>query len=332
MLAMLAPQAAKVNSRPPAHVRALRGCKPVIHSADRDNWLAARKTGIGASDVAAALGLSPWKSPFTLYMELTGGVSDRKVTPEEAERMAWGLDLEAAIAAGYSRRTGASVKPCGWLLRSKPHPWLLATPDFLECDATGAVDAILEIKNVRESSAPFWDHGAPDHYIVQLQTQLLVAGHPAGVLAALVGGEQMRRVPVPESKPLQAEIVKRTKAFWGLVHAGTAPVPDASESTTRTLCRMMEDGTSLDLPDEVLEWHLEASRAADDERAAGERKEGYRRKIVAFLGTASEGVLPGGRGRYTFHTVTRAGYAVEAKTFRQLKFLPGSRPKKGETK
>ena len=38
----------------------------------RDEWLEVRKRGIGSSDAAAAIGLSPYKSQLELWMEKTG--------------------------------------------------------------------------------------------------------------------------------------------------------------------------------------------------------------------------------------------------------------------
>lgn len=39
---------------------------------DRADWLAARRTGIGGSDVAPILGLSKWRSPLDVYMVKRG--------------------------------------------------------------------------------------------------------------------------------------------------------------------------------------------------------------------------------------------------------------------
>ena len=62
-------------------------------------WQAFRTTvqGIGASEAAAALGLSPWKSPYSLYLEKVGEIDG----PEENEHMAWGRKMEPLIAAHF---------------------------------------------------------------------------------------------------------------------------------------------------------------------------------------------------------------------------------------
>ena len=38
----------------------------------REDWLQVRQQGIGSSDAAAAVGLSPYKSPLQLWAEKTG--------------------------------------------------------------------------------------------------------------------------------------------------------------------------------------------------------------------------------------------------------------------
>lgn len=38
----------------------------------REEWLQIRNRGLGSSDAAAAIGLSPYKSPLELWLEKTG--------------------------------------------------------------------------------------------------------------------------------------------------------------------------------------------------------------------------------------------------------------------
>jgi predicted phage-related endonuclease len=42
----------------------------------RESWLKLRRDGTGASEMAAALGVSPYKSERRLYLEKTAGVED----------------------------------------------------------------------------------------------------------------------------------------------------------------------------------------------------------------------------------------------------------------
>ena len=44
----------------------------MVAAENREQWLKARQKGIGGSDAAAVLGLSPWKSNVRLWEEKTG--------------------------------------------------------------------------------------------------------------------------------------------------------------------------------------------------------------------------------------------------------------------
>src|SRR5262245_52949583 len=64
---------------------------------DRAAWLEARRKGIGASEIAAVLGISPWESPFSLYWRKVNGWDY-----EPSSEMEWGTRLEPVIAEKYA--------------------------------------------------------------------------------------------------------------------------------------------------------------------------------------------------------------------------------------
>ena len=70
--------------------------KPVIiKPKDHAEWLAEREKGIGASDVAAILGLSPWETAYSLWLKKT-----HQVEPEpENEAMLMGHLLEEVVVS-----------------------------------------------------------------------------------------------------------------------------------------------------------------------------------------------------------------------------------------
>ena len=41
-------------------------------SSERAEWLDWRRGGIGSSDIAAIIGLSPWATPYSVWAEKTG--------------------------------------------------------------------------------------------------------------------------------------------------------------------------------------------------------------------------------------------------------------------
>lgn len=67
----------------------------------REEWLAARHKGIGASDAAAIVGMSTYASAYSVWMEKTEPL--RK--DDDVDELAyWGLRLEPVIADEFWRK------------------------------------------------------------------------------------------------------------------------------------------------------------------------------------------------------------------------------------
>jgi putative phage-type endonuclease len=288
---------------------------------DREAWLAGRSSGIGGSDVATILGVSPWSSPYRLWAQRRGLVP----APIESEAMEWGLRLEGPIAEKYTDETKRALADIGryTLLRSVRHPWLTCTLDrvILPIDERGP--GVLEIKAVNLRKIDDWDKGPPLHYLAQLQAQLAVTGWQWGSLAVLVGGQKFLYVDIARDDAGIDAALAVCKEFWDLLQSGEAPEPDASEATTQTLRAMYatESGETVELPPEAGDWDREIAEAKQAARAAAARVRAAENKLLAALGAASCGVLPGGVGRYQYKQVTRRGYVVEPSTYRELRRL-----------
>jgi hypothetical protein len=60
---------------------------------NKETWLTERRKGIGASEAAAVLGLSRYKSPLDVYLDKTGEIGPQ----DDSERMYWGRKLEGRV-------------------------------------------------------------------------------------------------------------------------------------------------------------------------------------------------------------------------------------------
>ncbi|WP_197477384.1 YqaJ viral recombinase family protein, partial [Alcanivorax sp. HI0044] len=74
----------------------------------REDWLKIRKQGIGASDAAAAVGISPYQSPLELWMIKTGrdGLFPAPDPDDIQSPLSWGTLLEPQVAEAYAKITG----------------------------------------------------------------------------------------------------------------------------------------------------------------------------------------------------------------------------------
>lgn len=167
---------------------------PAIVHSKRRQWLMRRRELITASDVAAILGVDPFRRPSDVYMEKIG----ESVT-EETEAMRWGKRLEDAIADGYKAETKRRVhaEPAYEVVTHPQLPWLGATLDRgVTCDGYNPFDLVvpgplgphelgaLELKATADPSK--WEEEPPVAYQVQLTVQMAVTGRSWGSLAAFV--------------------------------------------------------------------------------------------------------------------------------------------------
>ena len=89
-------------------------------------WLDMRKKSVGGSEIAAALGLSRWRSPFDVWAEKTGHVTKKD---EATDAMRFGTLLEPVIRKEFARRNGLEVCECPYILAHKDYPLMTCNLD-----------------------------------------------------------------------------------------------------------------------------------------------------------------------------------------------------------
>ncbi|MCC2491712.1 YqaJ viral recombinase family protein, partial [Bacillus cereus] len=72
-----------------------------------EQWLEARKAGIGGSDAAAIAGLNKWSSPIAVYYDKTSETVKDQLPSEAAY---FGNVLEEIVAEEFSKRTNLQVR------------------------------------------------------------------------------------------------------------------------------------------------------------------------------------------------------------------------------
>lgn len=258
----------------------------------REQWLAVRNGGIGSSDAAAAVGLSPYKSPLELWLEKT----NRKPADDlsQSEAVFWGSTLEAIIANVYAARTGNKVRRVNAVLQHPDHPYMLANLDR----AVGA-DGILEVKTAGGHSAPFWAEGVPEHYQCQVLHQLAVTGKAWADVAVLIGGQDFRIYRIERDEAQIADLIEREAIFWQQVEADIQPVVDGSESSGRALSWLYprDSGTTLDCADNVIlnARFDELVQLRRDRETLEQAESLLRQQIQSDMGEATTAIFAGGK-------------------------------------
>lgn len=222
-------------------------------------WLEHRRGLRNASETPAVLGVSPWMTPYQLWLLKTG-----RVEPEVNEAMRRGTALEPAARAAYEAHTGLVMQP------------LVLQDGLYSASLDGmtlAGDLIVEIKvPYRGQGSTLWQQAeggeVPSYYAAQIQHQLMVSGAEVAHLWVYDGQQGLLREVRPD-----AVMHERIRAAWdgfAVFLDGDTPPP-------------LTDADSRQRDDE--DWHLaakafQAAKAEADQAAA--RVEATRAALVAL--------------------------------------------------
>lgn len=201
----------------------------------RADWLEVRKSGIGGSDVAAAVGLSPYKSQLELWLEKTGRDAqlDKPDPNDTTHPVFWGSLLEPIVAAAYTQQTGRKVRKVNAVLQHPTVPFMLAN---LDREIVGSPEVqILECKTAGEFGARLWLDGVPEYVQLQVQHQLAVTGKQSADVAVLLCGQKLEVHRVYRDDELISRLIHLEAQFWQYVTTDTPPPADGSESADRAL-------------------------------------------------------------------------------------------------
>ncbi|MGK9463982.1 YqaJ viral recombinase family protein [Streptomyces sp. G6] len=230
-----------------------------------DQWHAARAQGIGGSEIAAVLGLSPYESRFSLWHRKKGLIAP----VEESEEMYWGKVHEPGICARFQTEHPDLTLTIAPTYAHPARPWQIANPD------RHAGPDLLEAKTSRDAEG-WGEEGTaqiPVHYRAQCLHYMDVTGARRCWVAVLIAGSEYREYVVDYDED-EARILRDAGArFMDDLARDIRPPIDGHNATYQTV-RELPDG--LDDVDVDIETALrdrfhsaqDAFWAAEDELTA----------------------------------------------------------------
>jgi len=248
------------------------------------------KNGIGASESAAVMGVSPWASPMDIYLTKIG----EKET-EVTEPMNWGTRLEAAIADEFAERNKVDLRRMGFR-QHKDAPWFCG---HLDRKVQGK-NELVEIKTTGIWGRDEWGEegtdNIPRHYIVQVQHYMRLTGYPIAHVAVLIGGNEYRQYLVEEDHELQQMIFDADMAFWhDHVLPRVPPQIDGSDAATAYILKKHPretDGLREATEEEVILLGCLRNTIKEKKLTEDQLKD-YQNQIKAAIGDA-EGIFSNG--------------------------------------
>jgi hypothetical protein len=270
---------------------------------------------IGASDVPAILGLSPWQTPAAAWARLSG--LDQRDSSSNATRR--GHLLERAILWEYADRHGvpykheprdlADVKAHAFeglyqgpeygtehRDRHAAEAWATCRPDAYHVVADGfkaRVLRLVEVKTCRSWSD--WDAEdgkpiLPPAYFAQVQWQMLVTGVEETIVEAFcVMDDSRRTITVKAAPKIQAQLLEKVGA-WRQRHLVDGIMPE--EGITAEIAgliwpRHREPDVWLEPADEARALCEAYREAGEAEKAAKAAKDAARDALCVMIQDAT---------------------------------------------
>lgn len=255
-----------------------------------------RQKHIGSSDMAAILGVDPWRSSYDVWLDKTGQLP----AIEENSAMYAGTRFESGVLEFAEHEFGKLTRN---QYRSRPEIHLGANIDAVVNDTNMPVEC--KTAGLFYRLPDGWgDAGTdqvPDHHVIQAHVHMMCMNGsepPMCHLAAFLGGRGFVSYAIPRNADICDVIETEAVKFWEHVESHTPPqtIPhlDVVKRTKRVPAK------TIDLGGDVFAAWVDAKELAKDAKKASDDAQAT---LIAKLGDAEVGAIDG-VGTVTFFSQT----------------------------
>lgn len=172
----------------------------------------ARKNGIGASECAAALGISPYCTPYELWLEKTGRVPKSDILNESRVRLRHAH--EQTVADEYAFQRQVKLKRVNKTLYHKKYPFMLCHLDRVIIGQRKIVEIKTSMSWMKSSWGEVGTDNVPMDYIAQVQHQYACSGLNEADMAVLIDTDDFRIYPIQRDEGVIKTIEEKLEHFW----------------------------------------------------------------------------------------------------------------------
>lgn len=242
-----------------------------------------RKTYLGSSDIAAVLGVSPWKTRLDVYLEKIG-----EGTPPDADKakiFKRGKRMEPLVIEMLAEEYGWNIDTRNARYADLEHPWM-----GCEVDAEADIDGErvnIEIKTVHPfAAAKFGEMDTdevPVEYAAQAMYSLMITGRRLCKFGVLVGSDNLSVYEVARDEETIAGMRASAVAFWNdHVLARVAPDP-VNLPDIYKLMRRDKGGSQIEANDQAAYMVEEYTRLSALSKDAEDKADELKFQIGAYM-------------------------------------------------
>lgn len=246
---------------------------------DREQFLLDRKQGIGGSDVAAIMGLSPWKTPLGVYLDK---VSD--INPDNYNKhLKRGRRLERYILEEYSEEKNVNVQTDLPQFKDSIYPFLVGHVDGQVINS-GNSKIYVEAKSYYGRLSD-WQGKIPDYYLPQVAHYSSLTNADRVDVAVLAGNWEFGCFSYYRNKEYENKVRNAAIDFWQNHVLKNIP-PKITTSDDAWL--PPQDGDDLKYASSEVDLQLEELAKLQTERKnIAKREELLKARIMDYMGSSS---------------------------------------------
>ena len=291
---------------------------------DDAHWHSLRAKHIGGTESSCVCGVESYTTMFELYHRKKGNIGEPDFS--DNQRVFWGSILEPAIATGAAKTYGWQVEKVTEYYTNDNCPGHGATLDYRIINhPIRTTPGIMEIKTVDWLTYKEWEDGEPPlNYMLQFQTQCACSGYSWGVIAVLIGGNDLKIFEF-EARPKTIALIERAVTdFWTMVNNNTPPAPDfqADAAVISELYRSAGGGwTNLTGNLRAMAACDEYTRQAAIATEAEKKRKAARAELLTLMGNADTGAC--GNYKISAKMVTGSAVSYTKADYRNIRVTGG---------
>lgn len=243
-------------------------------TSDTPEWEQERRNSVGASEVAAVMGMSAYGvTPLDVYKHKQG--VDRSFDP----LLAWiGHQSEPIIEAWLREFSGLDldITP-GFMARSVEHPFLHASFDRW-------AGFPIQMKTAHHYTGHHWDEGIPTDIRVQVQAEMTVSGSSRALVVVWIGGREFRHFWEPrDDRFISEHLIPTVRDFWEQNVLGQVPPP---VSTVAEVNALPTEAVEAELSEEAHDVLERITVLNSDIDAQSQERDALKVALAQYTGTA----------------------------------------------
>lgn len=241
-----------------------------------------RRTHLGSSDMAAILGVDPWRNAYDVWLEKTGKAEGVK----ETEVMEAGSMFEDGILRwAEDKKLGKLIRnqyraATGFPIGSNIDALVVASGEPVEAKTSGLFGPLAEQWGEDGTDA------VPDRTIIQCHVHMLCAEREICHIPAFLGGRGFALFHIDQDDEIMDIIRDKSLDFWENHVEADSPPPDIMPSLEMAKRMKREPEKVVEIETQIVQNWLNAK---DNLKNAEDIKKAAEAEMLAALGDAEGG-------------------------------------------